>query len=247
MEAHRIYGENVSINTELVKKFYDKRATLIGEKGWGAVALGDEDPSITVRGNDYDRNIILPQLGINSTSRVLELGCGMGRWAKIVLPNCDFYCGVDFSSDILAVAKEMCRSYEDHSAFYSMSALEAVRKGPQYFRGTFNCIILSGICIYINDAELSEIFAHLPNLCSNQGTIYIKETTALESRLTLNEFPSEALRSNYNAIYRTIQEYNMLFQPLQKAGFIMEKQFFLPAEVGRKREETNGCCTIFKR
>ena len=89
MEKHRIYGANISIHTENVQSFYDKRASLIEQKGWGAVSLGDEDPSIASRMYDYDRDILLPKIGINEKCRVLELGCGMGRWAKIVLPHCD--------------------------------------------------------------------------------------------------------------------------------------------------------------
>ena len=38
MVQRRIYGENVSINTESVRKFYNKRAELVAEKGWGAIS-----------------------------------------------------------------------------------------------------------------------------------------------------------------------------------------------------------------
>ena len=38
MGKHRIYGENVSIQMENVQKFYDKRASLVEERGWGAIS-----------------------------------------------------------------------------------------------------------------------------------------------------------------------------------------------------------------
>lgn len=247
MEKHRIYGENVPINAELVKNFYNKRAELVTELGWGVTSLGDEDPTIAARAYDYDRDILFPKLDIGPATRVLELGCGMGRWAEIILPHCGNYCGVDFSEEMLKIAEQICSKYSEHSALFHMPISEAVEKDVQFYGGAFHCVLLSGVCIYINDLELKPIFERIPDLCQEHCTICVKETTAIESRLTLNEFPSEALHSNYNAIYRTTGEYTALFQPLLKAGFSISEQYFLPTEVGRKRAETNGWCTIFKR
>ena len=247
MEEHRIYGEKIEINTSFVRAFYDKRAAMIDEKGWGAVSLGDEDSSIAAKVYDHDKETLFPKLGITPTARVLELGCGMGRWAKIVLPHCDTYCGVDFSKEMLDAAKKICRGDLDRSSFYHMTASEAVEKDAQFFGGAFHCIIISGICMYINDLELKHIFELIPFLCQTHCAICIKEPAAFEKRLTLNEFPSEALHSNYNAIYRTPQEYASFFQPLLETGFSVCEQGFLPIEVGRKRPETNGWCTILKR
>lgn len=247
MENHRIYGESVSINMDAVRSFYNKRAELVDEKGWGAISLGDEDPTIASRVYDYDRDTLFPKLDVGPTTRILELGCGMGRWAEIVLPHCGFYCGVDFSEEMLGAAKRICKKFVDCSNFYHMSVSEAIEKDPLFYGGAFHCVLLSGVCIYINDLELKPIFEHIPDLCQEHCTICVKETAAMNDRLTLSEFPSEALHSNYNAIYRTTAEYTTLFQPLLKAGFSIAEQYFLPAEVGRKREETNGWCTIFKR
>lgn len=247
MEKHRIYGANISIHTENVQSFYDKRASLIEQKGWGAVSLGNEDPSIASRMYDYDRDILLPKIGINEKCRVLELGCGMGRWAKIVLPHCEAYCGVDFSEGMLKAAEKICGAYAKKSTFFHLSVSEAVEKDPAFYNGTFHCIILSGVCMYINDKELASIFQHLPALTQDCCTICIKEPAALSERLTLNEFHSEALQSTYNAIYRTREEYTSMLKPLISAGFSVVEQYFLPEEIGRKRAETNGLCTILRR
>lgn len=246
MKAHRIYGEKVSICMENVQDFYNKRASLAEEKGWGAISLGDEDASIASRVYDYDKEILCPKLQVTSLTRVLELGCGMGRWAQILLPQCASYYGVDFSKDMIEVAKRICKD-NPNGHFYHMSVSEATEKSVQFFGGAFSCIILSGVCMYINDIELYRIFERIPLLCQEHCVICIKEPAAFERRLTLSEFPSEALHSNYNAIYRTPQEYTAMFQPLLQAGFAPVEQYFLPVEVGRKREETNGWCTILRR
>lgn len=247
VKKHRIYGDTVSIPMKSVQSFYNKRAALVEQKGWGAISLGDEDSSIANRVYDYDRDTLFPKLGIGPETRVLELGCGMGRWAKIVLPHCGAYCGVDFSEEMLNAAEKICEDFSEKSAFFHLSASEAAEKDPSFYGGSFQCMILSGVCIYINDQELKRIFARLPLFAHENCTICVKETTALSERLTLNEFHSEVLQSTYNAIYRTKEEYHTIFEPLIKAGFSIREQYFLPEEVGRKRAETNGLCTIFKR
>jgi len=247
MENNRVYGDKISILTENVRNFYNKRASLAEEKGWGAISLGDEDSTIAARVYDYDRDILFPKLGVGQNSRVLELGCGMGRWAKIVLPHCGAYCGVDFSEKMLKLAEKICEDYSGKSAFFHLSVSEAAEKAPEFYGGAFHCMILSGVCIYINDNELRRVFERLPALAQPHCTICIKETAAMAERLTLNKFPSKALKSTYDAIYRTTDEYASLFPPLMAAGFSIAEQYFLPEEVGRKRAETNGWCTILKR
>jgi len=247
LEKNRVYGDKISINTECVRNFYNKRASLAEEKGWGAISLGDEDSTIAARVYDYDRDTLFPKLGIGLDSRVLELGCGMGRWAKIVLPYCGAYCGVDFSEEMLKLAEKICESYSEKSNFFHLSLSEAVEKEPAFYGGAFNCMILSGVCIYINDDELRRIFERLPAFAQPHCTICVKETATVAERLTLNRFPSDALQSTYDAIYRTTDEYASLFKPLITAGFSVTEQYFLPEEVGRKRAETNGWCTIMKR
>ena len=243
----RIYGKSIDINTEAVQKFYDKRAGLVEERGWGAISLGDEDHAIAGKVFQYDRDSLFPRLNVALSTRVLELGCGMGRWAKIVLPYCGHYCGVDFSGEMLKAAEKICADYQERCHFYKMSAPDAAEKPADFYGGSFECVILSGVCIYINDLDLHRIFRALPNLCSQYCTICIKETAAFQERLTLDHFESASLHSAYDAIYRTPDEYNMFFQPSLDAGFSVVEQGFLPEETGRRRKETDSFCTIFRK
>ena len=247
MSANRVYGDKIAINTKQVEEFYNKRAAMANEKGWEAISLGSEDPTIATRVYNYDHDVLFPKLNVDSNTRVLEIGCGMGRWASIILPHCGYYCGADFSEEMIHVANSICHDYEKRCDFYHLSAVESVEKGPEYFGGLFGSILFSGVCIYINDSEMKQIFDNLADLCAGNCTICVRETVAFTERLTLNVFMSEALNSTYNAIYRTQEQYNKFFEPLLKAGFKIVEQEFLPESVGRKRAETNGWYTILKK
>ena len=76
----------------------------------------------------------------------------------------------------------------------------------------------------------------------------ISKTVAVEKRLTLDECPSEALKTTYDVIYRTPSEYNTFYGSLFEAGFKIIKQDYLPHLNNEERfNETDRWYTLFER
>lgn len=72
----------------------------------------------------------------------------------------------------------------------------------------FDIVIITGVLIYFNDDTIKKMIKDLNSLCASNKTIYIRETLSfLETRLTLKDFFSENLEADYNAIYRTDDEF----------------------------------------
>lgn len=225
---NRIYGRKVPISSESVRAFFDKRAAQAGVSGLGAVLLGNQDPKFLNQRNDYDRENILPLLNIGPETRVLDLGCGNGRWAGFVLPHCGFYCGIDFSSEMIRSAGETCQRLGGNYRLHSLAAAEAVEREAEFYGGKFDVVIVSGVFMYINDQEAAQIFTRLPGLMKKSCIFYSSEPVGIQERLTLNGFPSESLKTAYSAIYRTPDEYRGLCAPLFDAGFSMITHGFRP-------------------
>ena len=78
--------------------------------------------------------------------------------------------------------------------------------------------------------------------------VYFTETIALEKRLTLNQFYSETLKADYDAIYRTEAEYNQVYKNWLDAGFQILEQGLLP-HLNKEKEysETDRWYTIMER
>lgn len=243
---NRIYNEKVNINTNDVKNFYDLRAVNC-KNGFNAVLLTDDDPEENENLNNYDKNIILPKLGIKNNFRCLEIGCGLGRIAHIVAPLCKYYHGIDFSIEMIKIAKEYCKEFNKKCSFEQYSASDGIKHLIQEESEKFDCIIFTGVCMYINDEELSEIFENLSQLTNEHACIYIRESAAIKERLTLVRFDSSALKSKYDAIYRTPNEYHQILQPLLHSGFKIEEEGFLPEQVKCKRNETNNYFMIIRK
>lgn len=246
MDETRVYGRAVEIDSDHVKQFYEQRAASAHETGYNAVLLGSQDPEAVQQKNHFERDYILPMLEIGPDSRVLDIGCGVGRWAEFVLPVCGFYCGTDFSKGMTQATQAVCRRYEKQFQVHNLSFSETVRQTAGYFGGAFDAVISAGVCMYINDQELEEIFHQLPSLLKPSSRLFFTEAVGLEKRLTLNEFPSEALQTAYSAIYRTPEEYNRFYAPLLAAGFSIKKQEFIP-NYGENYSDSGRWYTVLER
>jgi SAM-dependent methyltransferase len=247
---HRIYGKNVEIKTQNTRRFYDDRAKKLSTmpNPHMSVLLGDQNPEHAGRWNAFEKEHMLPKLKIAVDSRVLDIGCGIGRWAETLIPLSGYYCGVDFSAEMVNAAQALNNSLNKRCSFHNLSFLETVSKSASFYGGKFDRLLICGVCMYINDDELHDDFEKLLHLLSHKAVLYLTETVAMQERLTLNECPSEALKTTYDVIYRTPSEYNQYYRILLNAGFSIAEQDCLPKLNNEKAyAETERWYTIFER
>ncbi|WP_343101050.1 hypothetical protein [Romboutsia sp. MSSM.1001216sp_RTP31141st1_G3_RTP31141_220114] len=92
--------------------------------------------------------------------------------------------------------------------------------------------------MYINDEEFNICFENLLKVLDKEAMIYIASPIATKERLTLGDFYSNELNSEYNVIYRTIDEYIDVFKVLINNGFkIIENEMFLTDKKQYKETE----------
>lgn len=251
MSNKRIYGENIQINPENIREFYNQRAKNINQMGcvYTAVLLNDEEPQHALEWNEFEKNYIQPDINIDSSSIVLDVGCGIGRWAETIIPVAQYYLGVDYSNEMVKTATMRNSEYpKDKYDFMNLSFQEIIEKGQKLYPKKFNRLIVGGVCMYINDSDLKKCFSKLDSLLDDKCIIYFTETVALEKRLTLDEFYSEALKTNYDVIYRTPTDYQKYYEGLLKKGFVINKQGYLPKlNKEEKYRETDRYYTILSR
>ncbi len=250
MSENRIYGKKVEIDTENTKEFYNNRAKAMGEMDnpYVSVLLGDQNPEYAVAWNKFEKENILPKMGIDENSRVLDIGCGMGRWAEALIPKSGYYCGTDLSSEMIARARER-NEYENKSYDFMNYGFEEFCALPKdKLPCLFNRLWICGVMMYINDEELCKGMKQLLEKMDEHVRVYFTETIAVKERLTLDEFYSEALKADYDVIYRTEAEYNEIYEPWYNAGFRVVEQGMLP-HLNKEKEysETERWYTILER
>ena len=189
----------------------------------------------------------MPKLGVSSTSRVLDAGCGTGRWAEALIPLCAFYHGVDVSPGLVEVAQRLYG--HNVNARFSVCDLDDLSCEAIGAFVPFDVVLSAGVFIYLNDDEVVDAMSRLPSMTALKARVVCREPVAVKERLTLHEHFSTDMDQFYNAIYRPEAELLRMFQDtLGVAGFSMVEcgDVFAGDELNN-RAETRQRYFVFER
>ncbi|MCI8981314.1 MAG: class I SAM-dependent methyltransferase [Hungatella sp.] len=250
MNPTRIYGQKITINPDNTRNFYNNRAKAIKDMDnpYVSVLLGDQNPEYALAWNTFEKENILPKMNIDNTCNVLDIGCGMGRWAEVLIPISGYYCGTDMSSEMIKCAGERNHYPERKYDFFNYGFEEFCRLPLDQLPCRFNRLWVCGVMMYINDDVLIKGMGQLLGKMEEHAKVYFTETIAVSERLTLDQFYSEALKADYDVIYRTEKEYNRVYETWIEAGFRITEQGMLP-HLNKEKEysETDRWYTILER
>lgn len=211
----RIYtqpdDEKPKIDKSSVLEFFEVRAAKVSTLGpTRAVIYQDKNVDLAERRDAAEKSLLLPLLKVDDSSRVLDAGCGTGRWAEIVIPQCASYFGVDVSPGLIKVAVE--RFSEHTNAQFAVCPIDALSKEKIGVDQAFTHILSFGVFIYLNDDEILNALRGYVDIVETGSKIMFREPIALENRLTLLEHFSDDMDQQYSAIYRTEAELLLLIK-----------------------------------
>lgn len=238
--------EPVDYNETL--SFFEKRADKFQEdRPYVTTMYQDDCPEIVAERNRKENEKLLPLLKINENSKILDIACGIGRWSDAVKQNISEYCGIDFSGELIKIARKRNKALKNRS-FLVGAATDTEKLLVSNQKGQYDRILLIGILIYLNDADVKETLSQVERCCKEHAIICIREPIGKEERLTLKNFYSEELKDTYNAIYRTSDEMKGFFKILLDKGFQMIKDGYVFEEDNlNNRKETVQYYYIFER
>lgn len=198
----RIYKSKINIDTTKVKEVYDKM--FIGEdykKHWSSQLLEER---ILKEGNLIFS--LIEKYNINITN-IYDIACGDG-FPAILFQDKEVqnYTGYDFSNNAI----KTCQNKFAHDNKYTFINKNISDLRREDFHNA-NLILSVGLFHYINDNDLEHLLRTV-SLYTNTYCYFRQTTSTISDRLTLSDFYSQELETNYNAIYRTKQEYIEMFK-----------------------------------
>ena len=232
----RLKKEKIELDYNATKAFFDARAEkYTSANPYGVTMYQDDNSKMVYERNQAEAEKILPYLQINSESVVLDIACGVGRWADILEDTgMKAYYGLDFDDKLINIAKERVE-YPACSFFVAgvdeikdvlWNRVEGERQGS--LKQLCNRILLAGILCYLNDKDIVKLFSDLNDICDTNTKIYIRVPVGIDERLTLKDFYSDELKTEYHAIYRMRDEYyEFMESTLLNEGFYIEKEGYL--------------------
>jgi ubiquinone/menaquinone biosynthesis C-methylase UbiE len=226
----RLYGEKEDINTDSVKDFFDRRASKEVDNLM-VITSFQEKENLNKR-QEEESKVLLDKISLQG-KKVIEIGCGLGRWAAFFHDKCDEYLGIDYSRNLIKIAKENYNYANCH--FQEMSAFD-IDIEKLIVNPPFDIIFIAGVLIYLNDADIPLMIKEINKISSKNKVIYVRETISkLDTRLTLKDFYSDDLKVDYNAIYRTENELLSFFKQFKDISNIESNPIH---ETLNKHEET---------
>lgn len=204
----RIFDDRISLEYEKIQEFFQNRAQNYNRNCvYTSVMYQDQNPELAVQRDLYEKKRILPYLKMNDRKKVLDIGCGVGRWADTMRGGGIKYLGIDFSEPLLNIAR--MRHQRKNFTFQCLGAQEFTKENLE-IAGPFDLIICAGIFVYLNDEDVVKCLKNIVSVSEMNTVIYIREPMGIERRLTLNRFYSEELEDEYSSIYRTKKEFEQL-------------------------------------
>jgi ubiquinone/menaquinone biosynthesis C-methylase UbiE len=193
------------IDKKSVADFFEKRADKISTLGaMQAVIYQDKNPTLAASRNAAEKAKLLPLLRLNGSQRVLDVGCGTGRWANDLLPLSAWYHGIDACEGFVIHARE--KFTDAVNARFTTAAADAFSLELLNENTLFDRVLCSGVLIYLNDEDFVQSILCMAKVIRRGGLILLREPLGVDQRLTISEHYSEDMDQTYNAIYRTGKE-----------------------------------------
>ena len=250
-EQHRVIGNKVNISYGSVKDFFDERGSQEKKHLYNYVMYLDDKPEVAIERDKQEKKWLDGILDINSSTRIIDVGCGVGRWGEFFLSKGAFYLGVDGNEKMIERASENLKDYDNKKLLLcNLQDIKSVFEDKKDELSNFDIVFVSGVFMYLNDDDCFNLMETMAQVCSKNAKICIIESMSNDERLTLNNFYSSDLKQDYSAIYRTISEYKELMNRAFSKDFKLDLEQLLDFEDGlqKKREHvTMEHCFIWEK
>lgn len=236
----RIYGDKIDIDYSSARNFWNSRAKT--DNSIKSVLLGTKfSKNSGVLRNKKELSILLSCLNSSKKYDILDIGCGNGRWCNNLRKNIKIYHGIDYSNEFIKSNQSNFSEFDNYK-FFNMSITDI---DISKLFNKYDLLIATGVLMYVNDNDIKSFFNLINNI--NPTFIYMQESVSImPTRLTLKDFDSEELKTEYSAIYRTLDEYKNYILSLMSSYKINKTGLLLDKQTGA-REETNASYWFLER
>ena len=166
-----------------MEAYWDKRAECFDEDEYKAICVFLASREINMFW-DYLHHqalsFLLRKIGNVKAKRVLEIGCGVGRWADFINRRGASYTGIDISQNMVDIAKKRAPEAE----FFKMSA-DALDFGDESFDLVFSVAVLHHVPYEVQQEAIKQMC----RVTHNGGHIIIMENIIMEDTRQHKDFP----------------------------------------------------------
>lgn len=218
-----------------LRDFWSSRAAKSDDLPAGVTVLGSfsGDQAKVEEESETEAGLVLIGTTDSERKSLLDLGCGDGRLLMHLAPHFATARGVDYSSELIELAKQKTSEYSNVS-------FEASDATTYQDEKNYDVLLLSGLIPCLDDLQMETMTATLENLAHPATQLFVRASIAVKERLdVVNQYATE-LNAIYTAYYRTPEE---IIEMYSRYGWeLLENQ-----RLYQHREETAVDWFVFAR
>jgi len=206
----------------------------------------DSNPELAQSRDQHEKETLLPLLDPTEQDRVLDIGCGLGRWTEVLADQVAHYVGTDPIEPLIDLARQ--RNAGRKNVAFHVCGAEQVSLAALSQTAGFTTILIAGVLHYLNDDVCEAAFRNALACAADESQILVRTPIGIDGRFTLRGIWSDELGHEYSAIYRSRAEYLELFDTIfLGAGFRLTQDFALFADALNNRTETRQHVFLLQR
>jgi SAM-dependent methyltransferase len=206
-------SNNKIVDKKKIKKFFLERANKHDNKNpLKSVIYQDKNPKLAKERDNFEKKRIQKILNISKDDTILDVGCGIGRWAESFSEVAKNYVGVDYIDDFIKIAN-LKYIDKDNLHFICLEGSELSNSKVKSY-SPYTVFMILGLHPYIDDEECYDIFKKLIALSAENSQIIIREPIGVEKEIVLDNVWSEDMETYYTAKYRTHNWFIKMFNDI---------------------------------
>lgn len=224
---------STSIRSKL-RDFWSSRAAKLDDLPAGVTVLGSfqGDQEKVEEESKREAELVLRAVENPAGKTLLDLGCGDGRLLFHLAPQFANSKGVDYSPELVNLAKQRLSACSPRPTFdvCDVTEYKDVNK--------YDVVLLSGVIPCLDDGQFEKIIPVLTGLSAPSTKLFIRTSIGIKKRLDIvNQYAVE-LNAVYTAYYRTLEEITVAFS--DSRWYLTEKR-----ELYQHRKETAVWWLVF--
>ncbi len=225
------------IDKKKIKIFFEQRAKTYDENNpLKSVIYQDKNPSLAKNRDAYEKKKIKKILDVSIRDTVLDIGCGIGRWAEELGEKVKEYVGIDYMDEFVKIARTRYKENKNiHFYCIDGSNLDNLNVNSH---SPYTLIMILGLYPYITNNDGYNILKQIVRLSNSASRIIIREPIAIEKELILNNVWSEDMETYYSATYRTQEWFEkMFYETLFQEGYkLVVNEALFPNQLNNRKE-----------
>lgn len=191
-----------------IKAFWEARGDKYKEVPFESLSNFEENPQTLSERIAAEQELVFSKLILNKHQTILDLGAGVGQWAFRFAPLVERVVAVEFALSQIEIARQ-------ETVKRAITNIDFIHASAESFltNELFDVVFISGLIVYLNEKQLDQLVLNIKRMLKPHGVLFLREPSSIlaEKFEIINQY-SEALKTNYSAIYRTACEINSLFE-----------------------------------